>query len=183
VAATPIPYSCEYVLRTDETGAPEHIDVTAAGAGWQRRVTMQREAQEWRVTADERGDLDRALRMAGAGGGAGLPGIDDPDRLYDATEVYVSGQPVFFTPTLRRLSIHTNQTVRLRGAWLTVPGLEVLEVAHDYSFVDADQVAISGDVLTTVLAIESDAYVTQWPGVAQLAVPHARLSAGPGFAG
>src|SRR5689334_11230337 len=83
LAAAPVTYSCHYEVRTDPDCAPVSLDVQTKGAGWARGVRRELAAGRWRVTTSEPDYLDAPPPAAGQAG-AGLPGIEDPDRLFGA---------------------------------------------------------------------------------------------------
>ncbi|MEH1056064.1 putative glycolipid-binding domain-containing protein [Micromonospora sp. CPCC 206171] len=169
VAVDPIPWTCRYQLAADADGATRSLEVTAEGAGWSRRVRLERGADGWRVTTAEQGDLDAALRAAGQPP-AGLPGADDPDRLYDALDVDLSGSPLFNALPVRRLGL-TGATPDLPHtvtvAWVLAPSLEVVPAEQVYTPLGPGRVRFASDGFRAELTLDADGLVRHYPGLAE----------------
>lgn len=169
VAATPLPHTCRYELVTDPSWATARLEVTTEGGGWQRTVKLEHAAGQWRVTTSERGDLARALVAAGRPR-AGLPGIEDPERLADAVDVDLGAAPLFNTLPVRRLGLldaEVDTTHRLTMAWVTVPSLEVFASEQTYTVLGSGRVRYSSGTFTAELDLDGDGYVRHYPGLAE----------------
>ena len=169
LAIDPIPYTCRYELRTDPGWITAHFDVTAEGAGWTRSVRLELAAGRWRATTAERGDLDAVLSAAGHAG-AGLPGIEDPDLLYGAFDVDLSGSPLTNTLPIRRLGLHrakaeTGVAHRLNVAWVLLPSLEVVQADQIYTALGDGRVRFANETFSADIDIDEDGFVVKYPGL------------------
>lgn len=153
------PYSCRYELITDESWATTRFEVTTEGPGWTRGVKLRRDNRTgWRVTATEEGTL-RA---------AGLPGIDDADRLADALDIDLYASPLTNTLPLRRLRLETGVPVTVLAAWVLLPSLTVMPNEQTYTLLSSGRVRYSSGTFTADLDVDEDGYVTHYPGLASL---------------
>jgi uncharacterized protein len=174
VAATPLPYTCRYDLVTDEHWAVVRLDVAVEGAGFARSVRLEHGAGRWRVTTSEQGSLERALAAAGRGGAAGrppagLPGMEDPERLAEAVDADLAAAPLFNTLPVRRLGLHTadpGTTHRLVMAWIVLPSLAVMPAEQVYTALGDGRVRYASGTFTADLDLDPDGYVTHYPGLA-----------------
>ncbi|WP_341718531.1 putative glycolipid-binding domain-containing protein [Micromonospora sp. FIMYZ51] len=169
VAADPVPYTCRYQLATDPQWVSARLEVEVEGAGWRRSVRLERATQRWRVTAAEQGDLDAALVAAGHAP-AGLPGVEDPDRLADALDLDLGGSPLFNTLPLRRLGLTTapaDTSHRLDVAWVLVPSLTVLPVEQTYTGLGPHRFRYASGGFTADIDVDQDGYVLHYPGLAE----------------
>jgi len=170
LAVDPIAYSCRYELRTDPGWATAHLDVTAEGAGWSRSVRLELAAGRWRTTTAEQGSLDATLAAAGHAG-AGLPGIDDPDLLYGAFDVDLSGSPLTNTLPIRRLGLlkaETGVSHRLSVAWVLLPSLEVIQADQIYTPLGGNRVRYASETFSADLTVDDEGFVVDYPGLARL---------------
>ncbi|QSB14939.1 putative glycolipid-binding domain-containing protein [Natronosporangium hydrolyticum] len=168
LAAAPLPYTCRYELATDPQWGTGRLEVTAEGAGWQRRVRLERKPGEWRVTTSEQGDLGRALTAAGRPRPE-LPGAEDPDRLAEAADVDLGGAPLFNTLPVRRLgllSAPAGTEHRLTVAWVVVPSLAVVAAEQTYTALGGGRVRYSSASFTAELELDEEGYVRHYPGLA-----------------
>ncbi|MFI1994678.1 putative glycolipid-binding domain-containing protein [Actinoplanes sp. NPDC020271] len=169
LAATPVIYSCRYELQTDPGWASVSLDVRTEGAGWARGVRLEMAAGRWRVTTSEQGDLDAALAAAGHAR-AGLPGIEDPDRLFGAFDVDLGCSPLTNTLPIRRLDLLHGEiglSHRLSVAWVLVPSLEVVQADQIYTPLGGDQVRYASETFAADLTVDGDGFVVEYPGVAR----------------
>ncbi|HEX6969030.1 MAG TPA: putative glycolipid-binding domain-containing protein [Micromonosporaceae bacterium] len=167
-AATPVPYTCRYELRTDDTWGSVQLDVTVEGAGWLRMVRLER-AAGWRVTTSEQGDLDAALAEVGLPA-AGLPGIDDPTRLGDAMDVDLGSSPLTNTLPVRRLGLQDAEpgtTRQLDVVWVLVPSLTVVPASQSYTTLEGGNVRYASEGFSADLQLDADGYVIKYPGLAE----------------
>jgi hypothetical protein len=170
IAAAPVPHTCRYEVLTDETGATVRLEVTVEGSGFQRSARLERAAGRWRVTATEQGDLDAALRAAGHPR-AGLPGAEEPSRLVLALDVDLDGSPLMNTLPIRRLGIaaaRPGTAFDIEVAWLLVPSLEVVHARQTYTALGPGRIGFASGDFTAELDIDSEGYVTHYPGLAEL---------------
>ncbi|MDI5938052.1 MULTISPECIES: putative glycolipid-binding domain-containing protein [Micromonospora] len=183
LAVDPIPYTCRYRLTVGPDWATSRLEVEAEGAGWQRSVRLEPAGDRWRVTAAEQGDLDAALRAAGHPA-AGLPGLDDPDRLAGAVDVDLGGSPLFNTLPVRRLGLAPAATTtsspgaaepgaahRITVAWVQVPSLMVLPAEQVYAALGPGRVRFASETFTTELDVDPGGWVLRYPGLAERIAP------------
>jgi uncharacterized protein len=169
LAVDPVPYTCRYELRTDPGWVTAHLDVSAEGAGWSRSVRLELAAGRWRATTAERGDLDAVLSAAGHAG-AGLPGIEDPDLLYGAFDVDLSGSPLTNTLPIRRLNLlgaEAGVAHRLTVAWVLLPSLEVVQADQIYTPLGGNRVRYASETFSADLTVDDEGFVTDYPGLAE----------------
>jgi hypothetical protein len=169
LAVDPIAYSCRYEVQTDPIWATARLDVSAEGAGWVRGVRLELAAGRWRVTATEQGDLDAALTGAGHAR-AGLPGMEDPDLLYGAFDVDLSGSPLTNTLPIRRLDLaraEVGVAHRLSVAWVLLPSLEVVQADQIYTALGAGRVRFASETFSADLVVDDDGFVRDYPGLAE----------------
>ncbi|MEU7615037.1 putative glycolipid-binding domain-containing protein [Micromonospora rifamycinica] len=170
LAVDPIPYTCRYRLATDADGITTSLAVEVEGAGWSRSVRLERDADGWRVRTGEQGDLDAALRAAGQSP-AGLPGIEDTDRLHDALDVDLGGSALFNTLPIRRLGLAgaaSGTAHRITVAWVLVPSLEVVAGEQVYTALGPGRVGFASDTFRAELEVDDTGLVRHYPGLADL---------------
>ncbi|WP_328340933.1 putative glycolipid-binding domain-containing protein [Micromonospora sp. NBC_00421] len=169
LAVDPIPYTCRYRLATDADGVTTSLAVEVEGAGWSRTVRLERGADGWRATTGEQGDLDAALRAAGRPP-AGLPGIEDTDRLHDALDVDLGGSVLFNSLPIRRLGLAgatSSVEHRITVAWVLVPSLEVVAGEQVYTAVGPGRVGFASDTFRAELTVDDHGFVIRYPGLAE----------------
>jgi len=170
LAVDPIAYACRYELQTDPSWTATRLDVSAEGAGWARTVRLELAAGRWRVTTSEQGDLDAALTAAGHAG-AGLPGTEDPDLLYGAFDVDLTGSPLTNTLPIRRLNLleaEVGVAHRISVAWVLVPSLEVVQADQIYTPLGDGVVRFATETFSADLVLGDDGFVADYPGLARL---------------
>jgi uncharacterized protein len=166
-ASVPVPFVCRYELYTDDAWATARFEVTAEGAGFLRVVRLERAASRWRVTASEQGDLDAILIAAGHPR-AGLPGAEDPYRLDAALDVDLGYSPLTNTLPVRRLApLEPGAAHTIEVAWVLLPGLEVVPSEQTYTSLGPDRVRFASGSFTADIALDTDGYVTHYPGLAE----------------
>jgi uncharacterized protein len=168
LAVDPIAYTCQYELRTDPSWTTTRFDVSTEGAGWARTVRLELAAGRWRVTTSEQGDLDAALTAAGHAG-AGLPGTEDPDLLYGAYDVDLTGSPLTNVLPIRRLNLlkaDPGVAHRISVAWVIMPSLEVVQADQIYTPLGDGAVRFASETFSTDLVIDDEGFVRDYPGLA-----------------
>lgn len=169
VAVDPIAYTCRYELRTDESWATARLDVSSEGAAWMRTLRLELAAGRWRATTAEQGDLDGALAAAGHAG-AGLPGTEDPDLLFGAFDVDLTGSPLTNTLPIRRLGLlkaEPGVAHRLSVAWVLVPSLEVVQADQIYTALGDGRLRFASETFSADLEVDDDGFVIHYPGLAR----------------
>lgn len=171
IAAVPVPFTCRYEVVTDDSWATVRLEVSCEGPGFIRTARLERAAGRWRVTASEQGDLDTALRAAGHPR-AGLPGVDDPNRLVRALDIDLGSSPLTNTLPIRRLGLHRAEpgtSHEIEVAWVLVPSLEVVEAKQTYTALGDSLIRFTSDTFRAELSIDQHGYVTHYPGLADRA--------------
>jgi hypothetical protein len=169
LAVDPIAYTCRYELQTDPSWTTTRFDVSTEGAGWARTVRLELAAGRWRTTTSEQGDLDAALTAAGHAG-AGLPGTEDPDLLYGAFDVDLTGSPLTNTLPIRRLNLlkaEAGVAHRLSVAWVIVPSLEVIQADQIYTPLGEGMVRFANETFSANIQVDDDGFVVDYPGLAR----------------
>ncbi|TDC69888.1 hypothetical protein E1193_30240 [Micromonospora sp. KC606] len=171
LAVDPVDFTCRYRLTTGADGGTTSLEAEAEGAGWHRRVRLDRGADGWRVTTGEEGDLGGALRAVGRSP-ASLPGTDDPGRLYDAHDVDLSGSPLFNTLPIRRLGLAgaaASTAHRITVAWVLLPSLAVVPAEQVYTALGPGRVGFASGTFRAELSLDGDGFVMHYPGLADRA--------------
>jgi hypothetical protein len=169
-AVDPIAYTCRYELHTDPSWATTRLEVSTEGAGWARTVRLELAAGRWRATTSEQGNLDAALTAAGHAR-AGLPGTEDPDLLYGAFDVDLTGSPLTNTLPIRRLKLldaGTGVAHRLSVVWVLVPSLEVVQADQIYTSLGDGLVRFASETFSADLIVDDNGFVADYPGLAEL---------------
>ena len=169
IAVDPIAYTCRYELQTDPSGATSRFDVSTEGGGWARTVRLELAAGRWRVTTSEQGNLDAALTASGHAG-AGLPGTEDPDLLYGAFDVDLTGSPMTNALPIRRLNLlkaEPGVAHRISVAWVIVPSLEVAQADQIYTHLGDGVVRFASETFSADLVVDDDGFVRDYPGLAR----------------
>ncbi|MCA2214629.1 putative glycolipid-binding domain-containing protein [Jidongwangia harbinensis] len=170
LAVDPIPYTCRYELQTDPGWVTNRFDVSVEGAGWARTLRLELAAGRWRATTSEQGDLDAVLSAAGHAG-AGLPGTEDPDLLYGAFDVDLTGSPMTNTLPIRRLDLlkaDSGVAHRISVAWVLLPSLEVVQADQIYTPLDAGVIRFANETFSADLIVDDDGFVADYPDLARL---------------
>ncbi|MFJ8579088.1 putative glycolipid-binding domain-containing protein [Micromonospora sp. NPDC093277] len=173
LAADPVPYTCRYQLTAGADWSATSLEADVEGADWARSVRLEKAEDGWRVRTGEAGDLDAALRAAGHPP-AGLPGIEEPDRLADALDLDLTGSPLFNTLPIRRIGLGrlpVEHARRVTVAWVLLPGLVVLPADQVYTSLGPGRVRFASDTFTADLDVDPDGYVVRYPGLAERIAP------------
>jgi uncharacterized protein len=172
-AVDPIPYTCRYELQTDPGWTTSRFEVSAEGAGWARTLRLELAAGRWRATTSEQGNLDAVLSAYGHPA-AGLPGTEDPDLLYGAYDVDLTGSPLTNTLPIRRLGLLKAQAGvahRVSVAWVLAPSLEVVQADQIYTPAGEGVIRFATEDFSADLVVDDDGFVTDYPGLAKLMTP------------
>lgn len=170
LAVDPIAYTCTYELRTNADWVTAHFDVSAEGAGWARTLRLELAAGRWRATTSEQGNLDAVLAAAGHAR-AGLPGTEDPDLLYGAFDVDLTGSPLTNTLPIRRLNLlHADRGVahRINVVWVLAPSLEVVQADQIYTPLGEGVIRFATETFSADLIVDDDGFVADYPTLAKL---------------
>lgn len=171
LAIDPIPYSARYELRTGPDWLTTAFEVSAEGAGWSRTLRLTSADGRWRITTAELGDLDAALSASGHAG-AGLPGTEDPDLLFGAFDVDLTGSPLTNTLPIRRLDLlkaEPGVAHRVSVAWVLLPSLEVVQADQIYTALGDGRVRFANETFSADLVVDDEGFVVEYPGLARRA--------------
>jgi hypothetical protein len=171
LAVDPIPYSVRYELRTGPDWVTTALEVSTEGAGWSRNLRLESEDGRWRLHTAERGDLDAALTASGHAG-AGLPGTEDPDLLYGAFDIDLTGSPLTNTLPIRRLNLlkaEAGVAHRVSVAWVLLPSLEVVQADQIYTALGDGRVRFANETFSADLVVDDEGFVVEYPGLAKRA--------------
>jgi hypothetical protein len=169
-AVDPIAYTCRYELQTDRSWVTTRFEVTTEGSGWARSLRLELAAGRWRATTSEQGNLDAALTATGHAR-AGLPGTEDPDLLYGAFDVDLTGSPLTNTLPIRRLGLlkaDAGVSHRLSVAWVILPSLEVVQADQIYTALGDGQVRFASETFSADLGVDDEGFVISYPGLAEI---------------
>ncbi|MEU8607267.1 putative glycolipid-binding domain-containing protein [Actinoplanes sp. NPDC048791] len=169
VAVDPIAYSARYEVRTSPDWVTTALEVSTEGAGWSRSLRLESEGGRWRTSTAERGDLDAAL-TAGGHPGAGLPGTEDPDLLFGAFDVDLTGSPLTNTLPIRRLGLlkaEAGVAHRVSVAWVLLPSLEIVQADQIYTALGDGRVRFATETFSADLVVDDEGFVVDYPGLAQ----------------
>ncbi len=170
LAVDPIAYTCRYELQTDPDWATTRLEVGTEGAGWARSLRLELAAGRWRATTSEQGNLDAVLTATGHAR-AGLPGTEDPDLLYGAFDVDLTGSPMTNTLPIRRLKLlqaEAGVAHRISVAWVLLPSLEVVQADQIYTLQSEGIVRFANETFSADLVVDDDGFVAHYPGLAKM---------------
>lgn len=97
------------------------------------------------------------------------PAPRDPDLLYGAFDVDLSGSPLTNTLPIRRLHlIGAGKGVahRISVAWVLLPSLEVVQADQIYTVMGDGVVRCAGETFSADLVVDDDGFVRDYPGLA-----------------
>lgn len=158
VGAGPRPYTLRYSLLTDPLWATTLVEVETEGAGWRRRVRLEKRAGDWRIATSEQGTLDRSL-----------PGIENPEELHLAVDPDLGYSPLFNSLPVRRrglLSRPTGTSETYLMAFISVPELVVVPAEQTYTVLGDGRIRYASGTFTAELEFDLDGYVRHYPGLA-----------------
>lgn len=170
LAVDPIAYTCRYELQTDPGWTTTRFEVSTEGTGWARSLRLELAAGRWRATTSEQGNLDAVLSAAGHAR-AGLPGTEDPDLLYGAFDVDLTGSPMTNTLPIRRLNLlqaEPGVAHRISVAWVLAPSLEVVQADQIYTLLSEGVVRFANETFSADLVVDDDGFVADYPTLATL---------------
>jgi len=170
LAVDPIPYTCRYEVQTHPDWTTARVEVGTEGTGWARTLRLELAAGRWRATTSEQGNLDAVLSAAGHAG-AGLPGTEDPDLLYGAFDIDLTGSPLTNTLPIRRLSLlgaEAGVAHRISVAWVLLPSLEVVQADQIYTSLGTGIIRFANETFSADLVVDDDGFVAHYPGLAKM---------------
>ncbi|RJQ78024.1 hypothetical protein D5S17_13950 [Pseudonocardiaceae bacterium YIM PH 21723] len=164
VSAEPVPHVCRYELRTLPGFGTESVQVWSEGAGWRRRLRLDRVAGAWRAEGEAFGDAPFAE----------APGPVDPDELAEAVDVDIAATALTNILPIRRLKLHKaspGTAVTLPMAWILLPSLKVVLARQTYTVNTDGTINYRQGEFTADLTLDRDGFVRHYPGYATRVVP------------
>jgi hypothetical protein len=169
-AVDPVPYALTYELWTNEAWASTRVSLHCEGAGWTRDLDLVRTPDGWESSGSARGAPALASFDSRNLRAPAPPGIADPASLQFSLDVDIGGSPLTNALPVRRLGLREGRPgriVKLVGAWVLPPTLEVVASAQTYKAV-GDSVVHYGDTTTGVdVRFGADGWVEVYPGLAR----------------
>lgn len=166
VGASPLPYRLDYDLDCGpDRYLTRRLSVHARGAGWARRVELQRSQQgEWSVQAAVQGELDPP--------GLSIPG-GDPAALGEALDCDLGDCPLTNTMPVLRERLLGGGSAEFVVAWVSVPDLAVAAARQRYAFLrsgvnGSSMIRYQSGTFTAVLTFGQDGVVINYPGLVRL---------------
>jgi hypothetical protein len=168
IGATPVGYRLEYVLSTTSAYVTRRLEVRSSGAGWRRRLILERSASgEWSCTTEAHGDLD----LGGPGMTVPSPG-GDLVALAGALDCDLGLSPLTNSMPLLRHELHRQATSReFLMAWVAVPELAVYASRQRYTYLRRTGLAatVHFDSLdsdfTAEITFDEHGLVVDYPGI------------------
>jgi uncharacterized protein len=160
LGAVPVPYRLEYHLdATGEGFVTRSLTAEATGAGWRRRLRLERyEDGEWSAEAE----ADGALDMPAPGG--------DTDLLSEALDCDLGLSPLTNAMPVHRHSLTTEAgQFEFLMTWVSVPDLAIRPSRQRYTHIDRDaavrfeELEGEGVTFTSDLEFADDGLVRVYP--------------------
>ncbi len=165
VGARPLPYRLEYDLDCGpDRYLTRRLAVHARGAGWARRVELERSRQgEWSVRAAAEGEPDPPLSAPGG----------DPASLGGALDCDLGECPLTNTMPVLREGLLGGGSAQVVVAWVSVPDLTVRAARQRYAFLRSDVngssvIRYQSGTFTAEVTFAPDGLVTDYPGLGGL---------------
>ena len=166
IGSDPEPYRLSFELQTREEYITDRAIVETQGAGWTRRLEIQRGAAgAWEAATRSTGQLD----MPAAGG--------ELAELQAALDLDLGLSPVFNTMPVLRHGLHDGGSAKdLLMIWISVPDLSIHASPQRYTFLercsdDRRLVRFStvgpGEDFTADVQFDADGLVIDYPGIAR----------------
>jgi hypothetical protein len=157
----PLPYRLDWELTTGNAFVTRRLAVLATGAGWWRRLTIERDdVGRWSAAAATGGD---AVALPAPGG--------DTTGLDAALDCDLGRCPVTNTMPVLRHRLHERPgAVDFTMAWVSVPDLRVIPAPQRYEHLAPGRVRYTGSHrgFTGELELDRDGIVTHYPELARL---------------
>lgn len=165
IGSDPEPYRLSFELQTRAEYVTDRAIVEAQGAGWTRRLEIQRSpAGVWSASSQSAGRLE----MPEPGG--------DPAELGDALDLDLGLSPVFNTMPVLRHDLHNGGSAEdFLMVWISVPDLSIHASPQRYTFLERrpdeqrlvrfEAVGVGEDFVADV-QFDSDGLVVEYPGIA-----------------
>jgi hypothetical protein len=94
-----------------------------------------------------------------------MPGVGDPDRLFDAYDVDLYASPLTNTLPLRRLKPAVGDTFTIVAAWVMLPSLAVVASEQTYTVLAPGRVRYQSGTFTADIDVDDEFYVVNYPGL------------------
>ncbi|WP_449061793.1 putative glycolipid-binding domain-containing protein [Planomonospora algeriensis] len=160
IGTDPVPYRLEYSLRTSAEYVTELLTVRAHGAGWARALDLRRGTDGiWSCETKCEGELE------GPEPGGDMAGLND------ALDCDLALSPLTNTmPVLRHGLLRSQGRMGFVMALVQVPQLHVVHHPQSYTHLGPDSVRYESEGFSADLVCDDDGIVTDYPGLARLAV-------------
>ena len=160
----PAPYRLDYELEADASLHTVHCSASATGAGWSRRLVLERRSDgTWTAEVGGAGEEDLL----------GTPAAIC-DELEDAVDCDIGFSPLTNTMPIVRNKLHeTDGSVEVSVAWVSVPHLTMRRARQSYTHLSKSP----GGAVVRYRSLESDfeadldvdraGLVRRYPGLAE----------------
>jgi hypothetical protein len=140
-------FSASYDLVTDEKGATKRLSLTVTMAERERQLSIARDEESMWVIQQHSGQTSRS-------------------EFGGALDVDVMFSPFFNALPIRRTGLHErSESVGVPVVYVQLPALEVVPVTISYAR-GADGIALQSPVAETTITVDSDGFITEYPGLA-----------------
>jgi uncharacterized protein len=164
IGSSPQPYRLDYELETTARFLTRRAVVSAVGAGWTRRLELERREGGWSAEVSQSGDV--ALPEAGG----------DLDALGSALDPDLGLSPLFNSMPVLRHGLHEGgRADDFLMVWISVPDLGIHPSPQRYTYLEtrSDGARIvrfeglgEGEPFVADLSFDADGLVIDYPGIA-----------------
>jgi uncharacterized protein len=142
------PFSADYDLVTDESGATKRLSLTVTLAERERQLSIARDEENMWLVQDHSGQTARA----------GYDGACDVDVIFS---------PFFNTLPIRRTGLYQRaDSLSVPVVYVSLPDLAVNPVTISYSSAP-DGIKLLSPVADTTVTVDSDGFILDYPGLAE----------------
>ncbi len=177
IGSDPEPYRLSFELRTGEEYVADSAVVETQGAGWTRRLEIQRApGGGWSASSRSAGTLE----MPAPGG--------DPAELGEALDLDLGLSPVFNTMPVLRHGLHKGGSADFLMIWISVPDLSIHASPQRYTFLERSsgverlvrfEAVGEGEDFVADIQFDPDGLVVDYPGIATRIRHRERTGGGP----
>ncbi|MCV7076593.1 putative glycolipid-binding domain-containing protein [Mycobacterium szulgai] len=144
------PFGAFYEVQTDETGATKRFGLTVTMAERERQLAIARDEENMWLVTDHQGE-----RRAGYNG---------------ALDIDVVFSPFFNALPIRRLGLHERaESITLPVVYVNVPDMSVVADTVSYTSEGRlDAIKLRSPVANTIVTVDADGFIVDYPGLAEL---------------